>query len=435
MAYYIVETVEQWQQLPKTERCFIDLISLSEQAHPKLTAPCVLYYNDFNKGYIIPIQHSEAFSIPVETVQQLLNGIPKIYLLNKKWHSYFFNLPQAVDLYFNIMEVEGEHKEVECYTAVHLDFHNRHKYLPEVNNIIPISKHYEKSECVFNVVQKYIGKEQNQEWYDEYVEAYKWVEEQGITLNERVFDRFFEPTWKSWSIRDNRIYTSYNMYNTTSRPTNAGNGLNYLAFNKENGSRASFVPENDVFVEFDFDGYHLRLIANMLNLPMPVNESIHTVLGREYFNKQELSPEEYAESKKITFRQLYNGVESEFKFIEFFKNVDNFVTAQWKVYEDQGYLLLPNGRKVKVENPTPQKVLNYYIQCLETVNNVKKLIALKKLLEGKKTKVVLVVYDSVLVDYSVEDEKGLLAEIKRILESDGYRIKAQKGENYDFFNK
>lgn len=430
--YFVIETIEQLEKLPRAEKCFIDLVSLSEETHPLLTSPCVLYYNDLEKGYIIPLQHSEAFSLDLNTVQSFLKSIPKVYLLDKKWHSYFLDLPQAVDLYLTILDVENNKQDLECYTNIHLDFYNKFKYQVEVNTLIPISKHYERCECMFENVKSYIGQEKNLEWQNSYIEAYKWVEEQGLLTDERVFNKFFEPVWKDRSIKNNRIYTSYNLYNITSRPTNAFNGINFLAFNKENKSRAAFIPENDAFVEFDFDGYHIRLIANMLNLPIPSTESAHVILGRQYFGKEELTPEEYQESKKITFRQLYNGIEPEYKYIELFDHVDELVQAAWTEYKRQGSLLLPNGRRIKIDNPTPQKLLNYYVQCLETVNNIKKLLALKKLFEGKKSKVILVVYDSILIDYSAEDGKGFLGQIKAVLEEGNYKVKAQKGDNYDF---
>lgn len=432
MAYFIVETKEQLSKLPKTDKCFIDLVSLSEESHPLLTSPSVLYYNDFEKGYIIPINHSEGFSLSLDDIQNFLFEITKVYLLDKKWHSYFFYLPQAVDLYFNLLDVDNEVKDLQCYTAVHLDFYNKFKYLEDVNTLIPISKHYEKCECMFEAVRSYIGKESNLEWQNNYVKAYKWVEEQGLTVNERVFDKFFEPTWKARSMKDNRIYTSYNLYNVTSRPTNAFNGINFLAFNKENGSREAFIPQNDAFVEFDFDGYHIRLIANMLGVNLPSNESIHVILGKQYFNKEELTPEEYQESKKITFRQLYNGIEEEYKQVELFKEIDEFIVSMWDEFKRQKSLILPNGRKLRGKDFTPQKLFNYYVQCLETVNNVKKLIDLRELFKGKKSKVVLVVYDSILIDYSADDGKGFLKQIKEVLERDGYRVKAQKGDNYNF---
>jgi len=95
--YFIIETEEQLAQLPRPEKCFAELMSLSEHTHPALTIPCVLYYNDFEKGYIIPINHSEAFSLSIDQIQTFLRGIPKIYLLDKKCHSYIQDLPNGID--------------------------------------------------------------------------------------------------------------------------------------------------------------------------------------------------------------------------------------------------------------------------------------------------------------------------------------------------
>ena len=432
MAYFIVETEEQLSQLPKVEKCFIELMALSEHTHPSLTSPCVLYYNDFEKGYIIPINHSEAFSLSTIQVQEFLKDISRVYLLDKKWHSYYLDLPNSIDLNFTVLDIDGKTKDFQCYTPVHLDFYEKLKYSPAVNTYIPISKHYERCECMFDLVKDYVGKEQNTEWQDKYTEVYKWVEEQGILVDEKLFDKYFETPWKDRSLRDSKVYSSYNLYNITSRPTNAFNSINFLAFNKENGSRVAFIPQNDAFVEFDFDGYHLRLIANLLNIAIPADKSIHELLGQQYFGRTELTPEEYQESKKITFRQMYNGVEDEYKHINLFKQIAEFVEAMWDEYKRVGFATLPNGRQIIQENANPQKLFNYYIQCLETVNNVKKLSVLKEYLKDKQSKVLLVVYDSILIDCSVYDDKGTLVDIKNILEEGGYKVKAKKGDNYNF---
>ena len=430
--YFIIETEEQLAQLPRPEKCFIELMSMSEHTHPALTTPCVLYYNDFEKGYIIPISHSEAFSLSIDQIEAFLRGIPKIYLLDKKWHSYFLNLPNGIDLYFTLLDIEGKIPDVQCYTPVHLDYYEKFKYSSVVNNYIPISKHYERCECMFEMVKDYVGRESNAEWQNKYTEVYKWVEEQGILVDEKLFDKYFETPWKGRSLRDSKVYSSYNLYNITSRPTNAFNSINFLAFNKENGSRTAFIPENDAFVEFDFDGYHLRLIANKMGTEVPQDESIHEYLGKQYFEKDELTPEEYQEAKKITFRQMYNGVEDEYKHIEFFEDVAIAVDAMWTAYKSNGFLELPNRRNLVLENANPQKLFNYYIQCLETVNNIKKLDKLKNYLQDKQSKVLLVVYDSILIDYAASDGKGTLSHIKDILEADRFKVKAKKGSNYEF---
>jgi hypothetical protein len=434
MAYFIIETEEQLSNLPKVDKCFIDLITLSEENHPNLTSPCVLYYNDFHKGYIIPINHEEGFSMSMQDVQSIIQGCSTVYLFDKKWHSYFLDLSETtVDVYFTMLDVDGTiPNNMDCHTNIHNDFYNKFKYLENVNAIIPISKHYERCECMFELIRQYIGKEMNLAWQNSYTEAYKWVEEQGIKVNDKLFDKYFEPTWKARSIKDGRIYTKYNLYNITSRPTNAFNGINFLAFTKDNHSRAAFIPENDTFVEFDFDGYHLRLIANLLNIQLPVDRSMHLFLGEHYFEKALLTEEEYQESKKITFRQLYSGIEEGVKHIELFQRADAFIQELWTEYKQNGYITLPNGRRLVQDKPNPQKLFNYYIQCLETVNNTKKLIKLRELLQNKKSKVILVVYDSILVDFAKEDGRELLTQIKAVLEENNYAVKAQIGNNYDF---
>lgn len=436
MAYFIIETKEQLEKLPRVDKCFIDLIATSEENHPRLTSPSVLYYNDFQKGYIIPINHEEGFSMSMEDVQSIIQSCSTIYLFDKKWHSYFLDLPEnTVDVYYTMLDIDGSIPgNLDCHTTIHSDFYNRFKYNESVNTLIPISKHYERCECMFELIKHYIGKEVNLPWQNTYTDVYRWVEEQGIKIDDKLFDKYFEPTWKARSIRNGKIYTKYNLYNITSRPTNAFNSINFLAFTKDNNSRTAFIPENDAFVEFDFDGYHLRLIANMLNIELPVDQSIHEFLGKQYFNVDTLTEAEYGESKKITFRQLYNGVEEDVKHIELFKLTEIFIQSMWQEYQEKGYVRLPNGRKLVQDKPSPQKLFNYYIQCLETVNNVKKLAKLKELLQDKKSKVVLVVYDSILIDFAKEDGRETLNNIKTILEENGYVVKTQIGANYGFSN-
>lgn len=428
--FYIIETVDQLTQLEATDKCFIDLVAKSDDAHPALTTPSAIYYNNFEKGYMLVINHSEGFSIPIEVVQDFLQKHQEVYLLNKKRHSYYLDLPNSIDLLFTALEIEGIAKDFSCETLVHRDFGHRHRYLPNINCLIPICKHYERCECMFEGIRPYIGKETNLPWLNAYTDVYKWVEEQGIAINEKVFDKYYEPVWKANSVSKSKIYTNYNLYNITSRPTNAFNSINFLALNKGE-ARSSFVPTNDFFADFDFDGYHLRLIANMLGVELPIDQSIHTYLGKLYFDKDELTEEEYQESKKITFRQLYNGIEEPVKHIKLFQSVDTFIQTLWSDYKRDGYATLPNGRKLVQDNPNPQKLFNYYIQCLETVNNVKKLTKLKDYLQGKQSKVVLVVYDSILVDFSKKDGMAAYEKIKSILQEDGYVVKVKIGDNYD----
>jgi hypothetical protein len=54
-----------------------------------------------------------------------------------------------------------------------------------------------------------------------------------------------------------------------------------------------------------------------------------------------------------------------------------------------------------------------------------------KVLKGKKTKLILYVYDSFMLDWD-EDEKDVLEDIKNIFIKRGLRIKTKQGYNYNF---
>jgi MFS superfamily sulfate permease-like transporter len=153
-----------------------------------------------------------------------------------------------------------------------------------------------------------------------------------------------------------------------------------------------------------------------------------------YFNKEELTDEEYAKSKELTFKQLYGGVFKEYREIPFFKAMNEYVEKLWELFNVTEKLELVGGKiltKEQIQNPTPNKILNYIIQSAETYNNT---ISVKKVieyLEDKKSKVILCTYDSFLIDYSLEDGKKILKEVKKLLENNKYVVKVAYGNNYN----
>ncbi len=70
-------------------------------------------------------------------------------------------------------------------------------------------------------------------------------------------------------------------------------------------------------------------------------------LGRAYFHVDELTDEQYKESKTITFKQLYGGIEAQYKHIDFFKHLSEFIEQEWKKYNAHKAAVLPTGRILK----------------------------------------------------------------------------------------
>lgn len=212
-------------------------------------------------------------------------------------------------------------------------------------------------------------------------------------------------------------YSLYNNFTTTGRPSNTFGGVNYSALNKSDGSRDYIVSKLGELVQFDFDGYHVRLIAKIVGETIP-EDSAHEWLGKQYFGVTELSDEDYLNSKKLTFQQLYGGIDVENFEIPFFKKTDEFIKKLYKDFLINGYVETKCGKRIpftKIDNHNPQKVFNYYLQALETETNVYVVKRLNELLDGKKTKLVLYTYDSFLFDMD-SSEEYLLRDIQSILD-------------------
>jgi len=419
--FYIVETKEQLSQLDKPEHnaCFVNVITTNDNKHPSLTKPCLVYYNDGEKGYILPIDHSEAFKLDWETVKQFLSDIELVYVLDKKFHLYF--LPEHNLQDFNFINYVDES---QFDTKVHTDFNREKYYINELNTLIPISKHYEKWENIYkHLVEKLFFSKwhvANEFLNGPFTNVLYEIEKNGIGIDPRKFNKHFETTWKDNSIYGNTVYTQYNLYNLTTRPSNAFNGVNFAALPK-GVARESFEPNNYIFVEFDYSAYHPRIIGKMIG---------YTFEGEPYDEVP----------KEIMFQNIYGGIRDEYAWFPFFSKLNEWLDIRWKEFKSTqlNSLILPTGiviPQVKIDNPNKNKILSYLIQAYETYYNTLTLERVLKLLKGKKTKIVLYTYDSILLDVAKEDIKTLLPKIKQELEADGFPTRMSIGENYGALTK
>ena len=69
---------------------------------------------------------------------------------------------------------------------------------------------------------------------------------------------------------------------------------------------------------------------------------------------------------------------------------------------------------------------------METKENVDKIEKITEYLKNKKSKLILITYDSFLFDFSIDDQKETLEEIKRILQQDNMIVKHKYGKDYSF---
>ena len=298
---------------------------------------------------------------------------------------------------------------------------NKFYNVKKLNEIIPISKHKEYCDEVCERIGEFLFKDLGQlmkddSWFAdegsiESLQAFSNIEKHGIKVSDDVCDIFDIRVKKH--ISEGKLYSQYNLLTTTGRPSNSFGTVNFAALPPE--KRKAFIPENDSFVEFDFDAYHLRLISNLVGYDgFFSGESVHKHFAKVYNC-------EYDEAKQKTFQILYGGIREEHKKLSsFFSKTYDYINKKWNeinthnlVYTDiyRRKLLFEN-----YEDMNRNKVFNYLIQAYETESNIKKILLIQDYLLGKKTKLVLYGYDSFLFDFSNEDGVETLKHIKTILE-------------------
>ena len=431
--FYIVEQESKLENLQRLSKLglYVDVISSNDLYHPRLTSTAAIYIRPINSehGYIVPINHDEGFNVTKERVYGILNSASILYTIDKKNLLYHFNLQGAIDLSLVYSMVKYDRLEYSRENNTLNYFYNKFRDFKNINQLIPISKLYESCEKVYDQVKKVI-KFKLPKGFDFYnntaTNVFYLLEQSGIGIYYEQFNETFKPRNPLYNTLDNTVLTSYNLYNATSRPTNAFNSVNFAAIPKSEQHRKCFHPTGDYFVELDFDGYHLRLLCDQIEYPLS-NESAHTQLAKNYFGTEDITDEQYLEAKQINFQAIYGKIPEQHRNLEIFQKIQQYIDDMWNLYNDNGVVYNPISDKPftkELKEMHPAKLMNYMMQSLETARNILILKEVLRYLQNKKTKVVLYTYDALLFDFHKEEGKETLEDIKKILESGGkYPIK------------
>mgnify|MGYP003649034712 CR=1 FL=1 len=185
-------------------------------------------------------------------------------------------------------------------------------------------------------------------------------------------------------------FVSYNMFGTkTGRLSTSKGSFPILTMDKT--YRKVLAPKNEWFVELDYNAAELRTMLALLGKKQPDGD-IHDWNVKNIYN--DLLTRE--EAKKKIFAWLYNP-NSKDGVLNRTYDRDEIVEKYW------------NGSRVKtcfhreIESDKFH-ALNYIIQSTFSDIVLRQVIALDKILEGRKTKIAFVIHDSVVLDMSAEDE-------------------------------
>tara|TARA_R110002020_G_scaffold86040_1_gene212220 strand:- start:2655 stop:3929 length:1275 start_codon:yes stop_codon:yes gene_type:complete len=412
----LVETkkqVQEFEQIYKTEDCIIIPIQCDSNKHSVNDELSLLYVQTWGGNeFILPFNHSETLNIEVPN----LKSNTKKYTYDIKKLNHFLQIDNVFDVNLLYYIDKGLPLDIEdMNTNAHNYFYTKYYKKNNINKIIPVLKHLEYCRKLASILKdtvNTINDKVNLSYNNDVLRGLGYIEQNGLQTTE------------------GKVYSEYNIYTSTGRPSNRFGGINFAALNKSDGSRKPYVSrfKTGVLVEMDYDAYHLRLIANKIDYEFPKG-SVHEHMAKLY-------GVDYEEAKKLSFQYLYGYLPQEVVQLNaYFSKVYDYIEDLWRTFKSKEFILsdIYNKKiyKRNLSDINSKKLFNYTIQLMETENNMRVLSKLIPKIKDYKSKLILYSYDSFLFDFNMEDGLNYLKKVKDILEQDGkYPVKVSWGLNY-----
>ena len=213
-------------------------------------------------------------------------------------------------------------------------------------------------------------------------------------------------------------YVKYNLFGSVTGRLTVEKG-SFPLLNLDKSYRSILKPNNDWFVELDYNAAELRTLLALSGKDQP-EEDIHdwnsSVVYRGLVSREE--------AKKRVFAWLYNPNSNDF--------LSNRAYDRGKVKEKYW-----DGKKVK--NPYGREIeadefhsLNYILQSTTNDIILRQALKIYKMLEGKKTKIAFTMHDSIVLDFSEEDRHMLDSIYKTFAKNDFgvFKTSAKAGKNF-----
>jgi len=247
-----------------------------------------------------------------------------------------------------------------------------------------------KNDITQHVIKSY-ARPKNDSFMQELLIFLKKIENVNLNLNFKNLNMTDIKVRRSFSkIKDAPSKISYNPWGTvTGRLTTNKDSFPILTLNKE--LRPVVNAANDCLLELDFNAAEIRVLMSLLGQEQP-NEDIHNWISKNIFgNKYNRD-----QSKKKVFAWLYNPLAKNKKLNQYLNR-----DALYDKYYNNGFVETPFGRKIEVSE---DKAINYLIQSTTSDLFLTSAMRVDKMLEGKKSNVCFCIHDSLVLDYSKEDQ-------------------------------
>ena len=212
----------------------------------------------------------------------------------------------------------------------------------------------------------------------------------------------------------------YSLYGAvTGRLTTSKKSFPILRYEKD--MRHFLKPNNDWFVEFDYNAADLRSLFYILNKKQP-DLDIHEWNIKNIFG----SSVQRDIAKKLIFSWLYDLGKQD-KRLEKTYGRDYILKTHW----DGEKITNPFGRTIKADK---DHAISYLIQSTTADYVLRKMLRIHKLLEGMNTKLAFSIHDSVVIDMDW-NERHVIGDILEIMREDGFLATASTGKDFGNLGK
>lgn len=436
----------------KFNNVIIHIIGKDPRLHPAMDSPSICCIGNLDDGEIgiVSIDHPDGiFNVSLSKIKDDINQ----KLIGDKWtfdkkklKHYMQDIIKINDIgiccYLNDIDEEFLIDEKNDQTKIF--FYNKYHTYSDLNQVIPIVIHkkwFQKitEQCVklFDSIDiKNMISDSSYLKFNNVMSDGLWkIESGGMMVDPQKFKEYFPEKIISPL---KYVYTEYNLFTSTGRPSNRFGGINFAALNKTDGSREPFISrygKQGKLITMDYSAYHPHLIAQLINYNLP--DDVYSYLGRYYYSKENLTEDEILGSKLTTFQLLYGHIPDKYLHIPYFKKINEYIHHRWDHFMKYGYVDTPVFKrritKTKLKEPSPAKLFNYIIQASETEYNMEMLTNINVYCNNKLIKPILYTYDSLLFDIHL-DEYLQLSEVKKIMSCEKFPIKCYCGDDYNTMN-
>lgn len=423
---------------------FLHIVLKDDCEHPFTSSPSIILVQNFRTKelfhFVIDHQDSPIVIEVSEFIHDISKFNGKLFVLDKKSFIQHLSIKNVIDINL-VLHLKNDKliNLIEFETNAHRFIRQNYYMYPLLNKVVPLAKHREMASNIFakiyNVNKHLII---NDKYFlrinNEIVDVLSELETNGIYVDKEKFKIHFDATVN----KNGFVFSQYNLYTSTGRPSNRYGGVNYAALNKDDGSRECFVSRfsnEGVMMMVDYSAFHHRIICELTNFKLPINVDFYQYLARLCFKKNVVDQQDMIDAKSLSWRQLYGGVEEKYSHIQYFYNLKSFIDNHWKEFESKGYVTTPIfGRKITkdhVQDPNPNKLFNYILQATETEIAVPVLGKVNEFLRNRKSKAVLYTYDSILFDVHNSELDIMKKDVISIMKNNNrFPIKCYIGKSY-----